>query len=133
MHAYSMDLRERVMADSDAGLGTTAVAKKYRVSESWVRNLKRRRRETGEIGPRKQRTSHATKLDDQLDRLRQLVAERPDATLVELRDQLGLAVAPATIWRALRRLQLTFKKKWSTPASRIAQTYRPDARHGKPR
>jgi transposase len=133
MQAYSMDLRERVVADCDCGLGTTAVAKKYRVSESWVRNLKRRRRETGEIGPRKQRTSHATKLDEQLDRLRQLVEERPDATLLELRDQLGVQVAPATIWRALRRLQLTFKKKSSMPASRTAQTFRPNVRSGKPR
>jgi transposase len=133
MQAYSMDLRERVIADCDEGLGTTAVAKKYRVSESWVRNLKRRRRETGEIGPRTQRTSHATKLDDQLDRLRQLVEERPDSTLVELRDQLGVPVAPATIWRALRRLQLTFKKKLSTPASKTALTFRHNARSGKPR
>jgi len=133
MQAYSMDLRERVIADCDEGLGTTAVAKKYRVSESWVRNLKRRRRETGEIGPRTQRTSHATKLDDQLDRLRQLVEERPDSTLVELRDQLGVPVAPATIWRALRRLQLTFKKKLSTPASKTALTFRRNARSGKPR
>lgn len=133
MQAFSMDLRERVIADCDEGLGTTAVAKKYRVSESWVRNLKRRRRETGQIGPRKQRTSHATKLDDQLERLRQLVEECPDATLLELRDRLGVPVAPATIWRALRRLQLTFKKKLSTPASKTGQTFRPNARSGKPR
>jgi transposase len=109
------------------------VSRKYRVSESWVRGLKRRRRESGEIGPRKQRTSHATKLDDQLERLRQLVEERPDATLLELRDQLGVSVAPATIWRALRRLQLTFKKKLSTPASKTALTFRPNVRSGKPR
>ena len=133
MQAYSMDLRERVIADCDEGLGTTAVAEKYRVSQSWVRGLKRRRRETGQIGPRKQRTSHATKLDDQLDRLHQLVEERPDATLIELRDLLGVPVAPATIWRALRRLQLTFKKKWSMPASKTALTFRPSARSGKPR
>lgn len=133
MQPYSMDLRERVIADCDEGLGTTAVAKKYRVSESWVRGLKRRRRETGEIGPRKQRTSHATKLDDHLDQLNRLVEERPDATLVELRDELGVPVAPATVWRALRRLQLTFKKKLSMPASKTAQTFKPGVRSGKPR
>jgi transposase len=133
MQAYSLDLRKRVIEDCDQNLGTTAVAKKYRVSESWVRNLKRRRRETGEIGPRKQRTSHATKLDDHLDRLRELVEKHPDATLLELRDKLGVPVAPATIWRALRRLQLTFKKKLSMPASKTAPTFGPAARSGKPR
>src|SRR5262249_28516957 len=55
MNAYSLDLRERVLADCDAGLGTGAVAARYRVSASWVRRLKRRRRETGSIAPTAQR------------------------------------------------------------------------------
>lgn len=52
MRAYSMDLRERVLADCDAGVTTRAVAQKYRVSESWVRRLKPRRAATGETAPR---------------------------------------------------------------------------------
>ena len=61
MEAYSMDLRVRVMADVDGGMGTNAVARKYSVSPDWVRKLKRFRRETGDFGPRKKRVSHATK------------------------------------------------------------------------
>lgn len=34
MKAYSMDLRERVFADCDAGMEVRPVAVKYRVSES---------------------------------------------------------------------------------------------------
>lgn len=34
MKVYSMDLRERVLADCDEGLKNRAVATKYRVSES---------------------------------------------------------------------------------------------------
>ena len=52
MRAYSMDLRERVLLDSDAGMKAADVAAKYRVSGSWVRLLKQRRRETGEVAPR---------------------------------------------------------------------------------
>lgn len=111
MQAYSMDLRIRVMADVDSGLGTKATAEKYRVSPDWVRKLKRFRRQTGSFAARKQRVSHATKLDQQLPRLQTLVEERPDATLRELREALGVSVALGTIWRALRRLQITFKKK----------------------
>ena len=44
MRAYSMDLRERVLRDSDAGMKAAAVAVKYHVSASWVRRLKQRRR-----------------------------------------------------------------------------------------
>jgi hypothetical protein len=47
-----MDLRERVLDDSDAVMMADAVAEKYRVSGSWVRLLKQRRRETGEVAPR---------------------------------------------------------------------------------
>ena len=55
MRAYSMDLRERVLLESDAGVSAAAVAANYHVSASWVRRLKQRRRETGEIAPRAQR------------------------------------------------------------------------------
>ena len=110
MQAYSMDLRVRVMADVDQGMSTKLVAEKYRVSADWVRKLKRFRRETGDFGPRKQRVSRTTKLDQHLDELQQLVAKKPDATLKELREALGVSVGLSTIWRALRRLQFTFKK-----------------------
>jgi transposase len=94
LKAYSMDLRERVMVDVDGGLGTKAAAEKYRVSPDWVRKLKRLRRETGSFGPRQQRVSHATKLDNDLPRLEQLLKERPDARLRSQR-QLHLARAPS--------------------------------------
>ena len=55
MKADSMDLRERVLKDSDAGIRTREVAVKYAVSESWVRRLKQRRRENGETAPRSSR------------------------------------------------------------------------------
>ena len=47
--AYSLDLRERVLAACDAGLASRVVAQQYRVSRAWVDRLKQRRRETGEI------------------------------------------------------------------------------------
>jgi transposase len=110
MQAYSMDLRVRVMADVDSGMSPKAASKKYRVSADWVRKLIRFRRETGDFGPRKQRVSHATKLDDHLKQLEQLVAAKPDSTLRELSKALPVSVGVSTVWRALRRLHLTFKK-----------------------
>ena len=55
MQAYSMDLRERALLDSDAGMKAADVAVKYRVSGSWVRLLKQRRRE-----PKSRRASSGT-------------------------------------------------------------------------
>ena len=52
--AYSMDLRERVITDSDAGLSSKALAARYHVSRAWVDALKQRRRETGmKLAPRR--------------------------------------------------------------------------------
>src|SRR5262245_66609719 len=112
--AYSMDLRRRVLADSDAGMGTRAVATKYSVSEPWVRRLKQRRREKGGIAPR-QRPPSAPKWLPHTERLQELVHEQADATLKELRVRLGVDLSIATLWRALRELRLTFKKKSCAP------------------
>ena len=50
MAAYSMDLRTRVLRDSDHGMKADAVADKYQVSASWVRRLKQRQRESAHCG-----------------------------------------------------------------------------------
>jgi transposase len=110
MQAYSEDLRLRVLADSRDGLSTEAVAQKLRVSGSWVRKVKQRHRQTGETAPRKARVSHATKLDAHLEQLDRCVTEQPDATLNELRDRMPVTVGASTVWRALKRLRLSFKK-----------------------
>jgi transposase len=110
MKPYSIDLRERVLKDCDAGLGTRAVAAKYAVSESWVRRLKQRRREDGSIEPRAATPGPAPALAAHHDRLQALVREAPGLTAGEYRDRLGVRVAVVTVWRALRRLGLTFKK-----------------------
>jgi transposase len=108
---YSMDLRTRVLADCDAGLRTGAVAQKYTVSPAWVRRLKQRRRETGETRPRQGRPGPKPKLAAQEAALRDLAAAEPDLGAQEYRDRLGAACSAVTVWRALRRLGLTFKKK----------------------
>ena len=110
MRAYSMDLRTRVLAALDAGERTAAVAARFAVSPAWVRRLKQRRRETGETSPRP-RTARPPKLAPHADRLRHLLAAAPDATLTELRADLGVRVALSTLWAAVRRLGYTLKKR----------------------
>ena len=111
--AYSMDLRERVINDADAGFSTNELAARYHVSVPWVNALKQRRRETGSIAPRPQTKFRRRVLEGQEDRLRGLVNAQPDATLAELRDALGTTAALATIWRELNQLDLTVKKNRS--------------------
>ena len=115
-----MDLRRRVIGACDAGKGTNEVAATFGVSPAWVRRLKQHRRERGgDIAPRTGGGSRGRKIDR--DRLAALVNEQPDATLVELRDRLGVAVTPWAVGKALRELGLTFKKSRSAPPSRTAR------------
>lgn len=110
MRAYSLDLRDRVLRDSDAGLIAEAVAERYHVSPAWVRRLKQRRRETGEVAPRAQRYGPHPMLAPQLTTLTALIQAQPDRTLVELKDALGTPASLATIWRAVTALGFTVKK-----------------------
>jgi transposase len=114
-----MDLRERVIAACDAGRGTKEVARTFRVSPAWVRRLKQHRRERGDIVPRNGGGSRGRKIDR--DRLAQLVNQQPDATLVELRDRLGVKVTLWAISKALGELKLTYKKSRSTPPNKIGR------------
>ena len=133
MRAYSMDLRERVLRDSDAGMKAAAVAVKYHVSASWVRRLKQRRRETGEVAPRQQRYGRHPVLAPQLHTLAALIQEQPDRTLAELQVALATSASLATIWRAVQQLGFTLKKNGPRLRTRSPPTSRPPARSGRRR
>jgi transposase len=120
MEAYSMDLRLRVIAACDQGQRTKAVARTFGVSPAWVRRLKQHRRQRGDVVPRSGGGSRGRKIDRS--RLAELVRAQPDATLVELRDRLGVAVTPWAVCKALRELGLSYKKSRSAPPSRTGPT-----------
>lgn len=110
MSTYSMDLRKRVLKDCDGGMTSREAAEKYEVSRSWVDRLKQRRREFGEIGPRQATRFKPQALANHMDRLRELVEERPDMTLEEIRRALKVRTSLTSIWRGLQRMNLTLKK-----------------------
>ena len=110
MAPYSMDLRTRVLRDSDRGTPSKEVAVKYSVSRAWVDRVKQRRRESGEIAPRKQVKFRRRVLAGYEDRIVLLITARPDATLVEIRDALRIPVGLSTLWREIDRLGFRVKK-----------------------
>lgn len=122
MAPYSMDLRTRVLADCDGGMAPKEVAAKFRVSRSWVNRIVQRRRETGEVAARKQTVFKKLAFAGQEDRLRALVAARPDQTLAEIREALQSSASLSSVWRALDRLAITINKNAirgrTTPARR---------------
>ena len=128
--AYSQDLRDRIIAARDGGMRTKRVAEVFKVSASWVRRVMQRRREHGEQSPRPRGGATVIKID--LDQLRQLVQQQPDATVRQLHERLGIKCSVSAVDMALRRLGLSFKKRRCMPPSRIGQTLQHDARSGEP-
>jgi transposase len=122
--AHSMDLRERVVAACDCGEGTREeIAKRFRVGVAWVYRLLQRRRETGSIEPKPHGGGQTPAFDPPAaERLRQAVEDRPDATLEELREAVGVACGTSSVHRALERLGLPRKKSRSGLPSRTTRT-----------
>ncbi len=110
MAPYSMDLRKRVLRDCDGRLSSKAAAEKYHLSRARVDRLKQRRRERGEVAPRKQTRWRTPILARQLPQLETLIHEQPDRTLAELQTALGTTACLATIWRTVKQIGFTLKK-----------------------
>jgi len=115
------------------GETTSEVAERFAVSPAFVRRLLQRYRATGSLQPKTGRRGPKPRLDEHQERIRELITQQPDLHPAEIRDRLGLAVAAITVWRALVRLGLTFKKSRSARPSRIGPTLRPPDSTGRSR
>lgn len=117
---YSDDLRDRVLAAYDRGMKTSQIAEIFQVSPAWARRIRQCRRETGRVRPLATGGKRVQKIDPTL--LAELVRQQPDATLKELRERLGVKCALSSVWNALDKIKLSFKKSRSTRPSRTGPT-----------
>jgi len=132
--AYSQDLRSRVLAAADRGMSSRQIAVMFAVSISYAIKVRQRRDRTGEVGARKPRQVQVRRLAGHEQALREQVARKIDATLVELcrwlGQERGVQIGRTALWRELRRLGLTLKKSRSVPLSRTGRISRRHARPG---
>jgi transposase len=115
--AYSLDLRERVVAAVlGGGLSCAAAAERYSVSVSSAIKWTRRKRETGSAAAAPMGGKRAKLLEAERDWLLARMAEKPDLTLQSLLEEVrgrGSYVCLDTLWRFLKGLGLSFKKNHS--------------------
>ena len=117
--AWSVDLRERVLAACDAGvLERSEIAAQFRVGESTIYDWLKRRRETGQVAPLQQRHGPLPKVRGEAEAaLRQLVEADNDRTLAEYADRLAerakVRLGPSAMHQTLARLGITRKKRRS--------------------
>jgi len=113
---HPMALRERVVAFVEEGHSHRAAAARFRVSVKFVNDMVILKRETGGLEPRRQGNGGG---HGKLGRLRDWIAARmsvkPDLTLddlvLEIADRHRMTVHRVSVWRTLRSLGLTHKKR----------------------
>jgi len=126
MKAYSLDLREHVLAASQQpGRTLPQVAAQFSVSRSFVNKLCRRQRTSGSLAALPHAGGPAPLLDAAArQQVGECLRQQPDATLTELGQALVAAGGPlasaATLCRVVAGLDWRRKKRVSMPPSATA-------------
>jgi transposase len=126
MRTLSLDLRERMVAAYDRQEGTRdQVAQRFGVSLGMVKKLLQQRRRTGDLGPRHRYSGRKPLIvQTHCQQMRTLLARKPDLTLKELRQAVGLTCTLPAIHYVLERMDLTYKKRHSAPVNKTDRTSR---------
>ena len=128
--AYSLDLRERVVAAVAAGESCRAVAERFKVSVASVVKWSQRFRSTGSAAARPMGGNRRYILACERDWLLARLAEQPDVTLRALLSELadrGIKVSYYAVWHFFEHEGISFKKK---PARQRAGSSRRDKAAG---
>lgn len=122
-------MRKKVLAALETEPSSIVVAEQFGVSGSFVRKLRARVLLTGNPAPLPPpgKTRIVDRKGEEI--LQKLVAKRPDATLEALVRLFlrhgGRKVSDTTIWRTLRRMGMSVKKRPCTPLNATAQMSKP--------
>ena len=132
MRTLSLDLRERILAAYDNHEGNREeIAARFRVSLGMVKKLLQQRRRTGSITPRHHLAGRKpTILPIHRQQFQVLLKKKNDLTLKELRVASGLKCSLQAIHVVLGKMELTYKKRLSAPASKSGQTWSKPAKSG---
>jgi transposase len=134
--AYSDDLRRKLLEAHGRGEGSLQeLARRFAVSVPWAWKISSQRRRTGQMERVEQRHGSPSRATAEVEaRLRRLLREQSDRTLVELQQGLweteGVHFSISHLWRLLRRMGLPLKKSRFAPRSRTGRKIGSDARRG---
>ena len=129
----SLDLRERILEAYDEGEATrNQVAHRFRVSLGMVKKLLQQRRHSGDIRARHHLAGRKPLiLVEHRQEMECLLKAKPDMSLKELREAMGLKCSLQAIHVVLVKMEMTLKKRLSAPASKTAPTSLGRAKDGK--
>ena len=120
----SLDIRERILKAYDkGGVNRQEVADRFDVSLGMVQKLLRQRKLLGNVAPLDYRCGGKVKITvEYQQRMKELLLEKPDLTLEELKTKLEINCTIQAIHYALQRMGMSYKKRLSEPLNKIEQT-----------
>jgi transposase len=132
MATLSLDLRQRILASYDNDEGTREqMAARFRVSLGMVKKLLQQRRRTGCIRSRHKLAGRKpTIVAEHRMAMRRHLKAKPDLTLAELRDAVGLTCTLPALHYVLVDMGLTYKKRHSARLNKTEKTSKKHAASG---
>ena len=122
MQAIPVPLRKRIIELYEQGRSTQEIAQFSGFCVAAVRRVRQQFRQRGALEPQRHRCGRKTLLtEERQQRLRELLAAQPDATLAELGARLDRPFRTSTIDLWLRRLGWKFKKNSGRRRTRPAR------------
>ena len=113
---HPFELRSRVVDFVEEGHSHRSCAAHFRVSIKFVNDMVKLKRETGALVPKLQGRRNHGKLANVQDWLVSQLKQKSDFTIVELLQNLqcehGITVNGTSLWRRLRQLEFTHKKRF---------------------
>ena len=131
MRAYATDLKERLVRAVADGQPMREAARRFGVAVTTVKRAVVRERETGSLERRPIPGRPRAISGAQEALLRTRLEAAPDATVLEhcawWAEEVGQELSEVTMWRAIRRLGWTHKKRQWQPASAMRRNGPPGA------
>lgn len=121
--AYSLDLRERVIATVDSGIRINEVVKTFKVSRRVIYEWLELRRKTGNLVPRMDNIKGRSPKIKDWDQFRKFAADNQQSTGPEMvaawKKLTEIQMCDSAMYRSLNKINYTSKKK---PLTTLKQT-----------
>lgn len=124
MHAYSQDLRDRVIRALDRGDRPAEIARRFEVSRVWVYQVRDRLRKNGSRSSLPIGGHRRSRLAGMEAEVRKWIEAEVDLTLLEICERLaqsGIEIKVSALWHQLDKWNLTFKKNSARQRARAAR------------
>jgi len=118
-----IEVRKKIVEARRRGILIKDISATFGYSESAINRLLRKERETGDITPETHLRGRKPALDERgLESMRQLILDRSDITLEEIKEAMNLSISIPAICKIVKnKLGFQYKKRQYTPVNEIGR------------